>query len=80
MKNEQLNEALRGFTTVRRIEFSVDVRSGACSLILDLMKTGAGTELRESENMQAMRISLIRFFSLQNDWGIPTLPDFKAHK
>lgn len=42
MKSEELNEVLRGFTIVRRLEFAVEVRSGACTLMLDLTKTDTG--------------------------------------
>ena len=44
MKSEELNEALRGFTIVRRLEFSVEVQSGACTLMLDLTRSNTGNE------------------------------------
>jgi hypothetical protein len=42
MKSEELNEKWRGFTTVLRLEFSVDLPSGSCTLTLELMRGHIG--------------------------------------
>jgi hypothetical protein len=42
MKSKELNEKWRGFTTVLRLEFSVDLPSGSCTLTLELMRGDIG--------------------------------------
>jgi hypothetical protein len=42
MKSKELNEKWRGFTTVLRLEFSVELPSGSCTLTLELMRGDIG--------------------------------------
>jgi len=42
MKSEELNKKLRGFTTVLRLEFSVELPSGSCTLTLELTHSDVG--------------------------------------
>lgn len=42
MKSEELNKKLRGFTTVLRLEFSVELPSGSCTLTLELTQSAVG--------------------------------------
>ena len=42
MKSEELNEKWRGFTTVLRLEFSVDLPAGSCTSTLELMRGDIG--------------------------------------
>ena len=42
MKSKELNEKWRGFTTVLRLEFSVDLPSGSCTLTLELARSDMG--------------------------------------
>jgi hypothetical protein len=42
MKSKELNERWRGFTTVLRLKFSVDLPSGSCTLTVELMRGDIG--------------------------------------
>lgn len=42
MESKELNEKFRGFTTLLRLEFSVDLPSGSCTLTLELMRGDIG--------------------------------------
>ncbi len=42
MKSEELNKKSRGFTTVPRLEFSVELPSGSCTLTLELTQSAVG--------------------------------------
>lgn len=44
MKSEELNALLKGFSIVRRLEFSVEVESGAGTLIVELARRDTGNE------------------------------------
>ena len=61
MKSKELNDKWRGFTTVLRLEFSVELPSGSCTLSLELMRGVEKGDVLAVEFLDVAALSLKDF-------------------